>query len=513
LCACPTLGVDDDAEGDTDTDGVDDLAAPQFNDPVSELRVSVTRAEDLVLPVTDVAIGLTRVVIDGASVGSLSDANRIGHLTGDALTLHLTGGMVPSTHTVRLRTSGAEEPLESREIAMLLVPQVTPVPTASIDNDVVLQADAIFATGYGNDGLLVAIDLEAVPPVATVHRGAGTGWSLADPIAVPLDELHVDGAPRLAVHAHVAAGGPDPADDRVRVAWRAGLEGDSIIVADSPWQEPRPMPRRILDVSAIAGSVEYARLGRPLVLGDDVVTEALLATDVEQPHPGDRTLVFVRIAGSPIDAGEPQVTRIEGRNDIDALTPTIDLLGHVGGGPHTFAARVAGSRPVVFHVDRESGELSSRVSVANDNLSLLADLAMPMVTVLGAFDSRQVFAPLEGGSEGARVILRYFDDGEANGAVDASPLPEQLEGIGDPTADAVATLVGGAPIYLVPMGADAPAWAFVSTGPSPLVTTVEGLQCDEIAVPVNTDSNRGDASQLACRRGRDVSLGTLRMQP
>jgi hypothetical protein len=509
LCACPRLGVEDDADGDTDTDGALDVEAPVFLETADELRIPVTRADDLVLPVDDVVLGLTRVILDGASVGPLSDANRIGNLTGDALTLRLTGAMVPGMHTVRLRTSVGEEPLESRELALDVFAEGPGTPVASIGSNAVLQADVVFATGYDTEGLLVAVDLEASPPVARLHRAAGTGWSLGDRVEIPLDDLHLDGGPRTAVAAHLAAGDLDPADDRVRLAWRAGSEGEALIVADSPWVAPRPMARSVLDAHAIAGSAEYARLGRPLVLGDDVVAEILLATDVEQPHPGDRTLVKLRVGESPVDTGEPQITRIEGSNDIDALSPTIDILGHVGGGPHTFAARVAGVRPVLFTVDRESGELASRVSAANDNLSVLADLAMPMLTVLGAFDSRQVFAPLQGGDAGARVLLWHSDDTDAGGATDASPTADQLAGIGDPTADAVGTLVGGAPIYLVPMGVDAPAYAFVSTGPVPLVGPVDGMQCDEIAVPVSMEANRGDATQVACRRGRDVLLGTL----
>jgi hypothetical protein len=123
-----------------------------------------------------------------------------------------------------------------------------------------------------------------------------------------------------------------------------------------------------------------------------------------------------------------------------------------------------------------------------------------------------VFAPLQGGADGPHLLIRYFDDGDIHGATEASPTPQQLAGIGDPTTDAVATLVAGAPVYLVPMGLDAPAWAFVSTGPTPLVGPVEGLQCDEIAVPVSMDANRGDTTGLACRRDRDVFLGTLSLR-
>ena len=510
LCACPQIGLDDDGEGETETDGAQEFVPPAINEAQTELRIPVTRADDLVLPVSDITLGVTDLLLDQLNVGPLDDANRIGRLTADALTLRLTGGMVASSHTIRLRTRASADPIESREIAIHLVDATTSTPTASVGDDVAFEADALFTAGYGSQGVLVSIDLEAEDPVARVHRGAGTGWDLDAPVGFVLDGLHVDDSPRASVHAHLEPGGSDPSDDRVRVVWLAGIEADSIVLADSPWLDPRPMPRRILDVDAIAGSSEYARLGRPLVLGDDVVVEALLATDVEQPYPGDHTLVLVRIAGSPVVAGEPRLATVEGRNDIDALGPAIDLIGHMGGGAHTFAARVAGSRPVVFDLDRESGELTTRLSLSTDTTSILSDLALPMVTVLGAFDSRQVFAALDGG-EGARLVLRHFDDGESTGAIDASPTAEQLAGIGEPTADAVATLVGGAPIYLVPMGVDAPVHAFVSTGPVPIVAPLPGVQCDEIAVPVTLEGNRGGATSFACRRGREVSLGTLQL--
>jgi hypothetical protein len=511
LCACPQLGIDDDGEGETDTDGLEELVPPAINEAQTELRIPVTRADDLVLPVSDIALGITDLVLDGLNVGPLPTTNRIGRLTADTLTLRLTGGMVASSHTIRLRTRAGAEPIESREIAIHLVPAITSTPTATLGDDVVFEADSLFTAGYDGEGLLVAIDLEAEGPVALVHRGAGTGWNLVDPVGFVLDGLHVDASPGASVHAHLEPGGADPSDDRVRVVWLAGIEADSIVVADSPWLDPRPMPRRILDVDEIAGSSEYARLRRPLVLGDDVVVEALLATDVEQPHPGDRTLVLVRIAGSPVVAGEPRLATVEGRNDIDALGPTIDLLEHAGDGPRTFAARVAGARPVVFDLDRDSGELATRLSLSNDSTSILSDLALPLVTVLGAFDSRQVFAALDGGAEGARLVLRHFDDGESTGATDASPTAEQLAGIGEPSSAAVATLVGGAPIYLVPMGVDAPVHAFVSTGPVPIVAPLPGVQCDEIAVPVTTEGNRSGTTSFACRRGREVSLGTLQL--
>jgi hypothetical protein len=504
LCACRPIGIDDD-DGETDTDGTPDYPAPVIAEAQDEIRIPVTRADDLVFGVADVTLGVTRLVLDGLSVGALDNDDRIGTLTADALTLRLTGAMVESTHTIRLRTLAGTEPIESRELAIRIVPTPTASPTASVGDEVVMSTDAIFTAGYDGDGLLVAVDLEATPPVAAVYRGTGTGWNLDAPVGFPLDGLHIDETPRSSVHAHLGA---VAGEERVRVVWRAGIEADTIVVADSPWVEPRPMPREILEVAQIAGSAEYARLGRPLLLGDEVVVEALIASDVEDPRPGDFTLVTVRIAGSPLEAGEPRLATLEGRVDIDQLAPTIDILERIGG-PHTFAARVGGMRPVVFTVDRETGELASRFSFANDEVSPLADLALPMVTVLSAFDSRQIFAPLHGGAEGARVLLRHFDDGESNGAIDASPTAEQLAGIGDPTAEAVATLVRGAPIYLVPMGVDAPAYAFVSTGRSPLVVPIEGLRCDEIAVPVTMEANRSGTTSLACRRGRDVSLGTL----
>ncbi len=512
LCGCPRVEKPEIDEADTDTEGDVEVVPPAILEPLDEIHIPVTRFDDLVLPVSDVTLGLTRVLVDDKSVGPLSGRNIIGTLTADALTLRLTGAMVDGTHTVRLRTSGTEEPLDSREIVLRIVPDPPPTIVASIGDEVAMEADSVFATGYDDDGLLVAIDLQASPPFAVVHRGLGIGWDLDAPVTFPLEDLDAGDAPRNAVHAHLHAGEPDPNDDRIRVVWRSGIEGDGLVVGDSPWTVPHPMPRRILDVSDIPGAVEYARLGRPLVLGNDLIVEALLATDVERPRPGDRTLVTIRIAGTPIEASPPRLLRVVGTSDVDALAPTIDVVGRLGGGPHTFAARVDDMRPVLFTVDPGSGELGANVMFANDNVSVLPDLAMPMVTVLGAFGSRQVFGPLRGGNAGARVLLWHIDDGMAGSGFDASPRAAQLEGIGDPTGDAVGTIVHGAPIYLVPMGSDAPAWAFVSTGPEPFAGPVEGLRCDEIAAPVAMVGVRGDRIRVACRRGRDVLIGTLRVQ-
>ena len=236
------------------------------------------------------------------------------------------------------------------------------------------------------------------------------------------------------------------------MTWRAGAEGTSILVSDTPLADPHPTPRPVLDAADIGGSVEYARLGRPLIFGNTVVAEALRAADVEQPLPGDRTLVTVRFDGAPVSAGPPLLSSVAGQHDVEFLSPVVDLLGHQTGGPYTFAARVSGVRPVVFTVDRASGELATVVTGAADSVGLLGDLALPMVTVLGAFDSRQVFAPLRGGNEGARLLIRYFSDGELAEVSDASPSTTDLAALGDPTADAVATLVGGAPDLSRPDG-------------------------------------------------------------
>ena len=515
LAGCPDgAGDSGDTDAGTETGAPVELEPPVLLEPLDEeLILPVTRTDDIVLGVTQITPGVTRVVLDGKNVGPLSNDNRIGTLTSDTLTLRLAGAMVPGDHQLKLRTPGAlddrGDPLESREVTLRINGATTPVPVASVGDTVSFNADAILTAGYDSDGVLIAVDQEADPAIATAYRGAGGGWDLSTPSDFELRGFVPDGDPRhgLSGCVHTDTG---TADERVRVVWRVGAEGTAINVGDRHWPDGFAATRTALVLDELVDTGEYARLGRPLIYGSTVVAELLHTRNAEQLLPGDRTVVTVKLSGSPPQPLTPQITTVVGQNDIEFLSPAIDPVGHAVGRSLAFAARVAGVRPVVFTLDEESGGLSIAVTEAADRLSLLGDLAAPMVTVLGAFDSRQVFSPLHANADGARVMISYFDDGLSSGASDASPNAGQLVELGDPTGAIVATILHGAPVYVVPQGPDTPAFGFTSTGPSPTVGPIEGLACDEVAIPVASEGINGDAVQLACRRGRDVFLGTLR---
>ena len=170
LTGCPGgAGDSGDTDAGTETGDPVDLEAPVLLEPLDEeLVLPVTRTADLELGVAAITPGVTRVMIDGVNVGPLHADNRIGTLTSSTLTLRLAGAMVPGTHQLKLTTPGAlddnGDPLESREVTIRLNGVLTPVPVASVGDTAALTADAIISGGYDTDGVLIAVDQEAVPP-------------------------------------------------------------------------------------------------------------------------------------------------------------------------------------------------------------------------------------------------------------------------------------------------------------------------------------------------------------
>ncbi len=499
----------DTPSGETDAASQEPVEAPAFLNPASgELSITLDRTDDLVLEVADVQSGLTRVFLDEQSLGGATEPNQVVQLTTDVFTLRLSGALVPGDHMLQLQTLAGGEALVSEDVLIDILPVEVPAFAASREDAVLFEADAIDAHGHGRDGMLFGIDLSTDPVELMLAPADGTGWDLDALDAIELPGFHRTDEPRFTVTAMGRDGDPDtPDDNRVRVAWRAGLEGDTVTAVDAAWPVVSISTQTAITIEPWRDQTEYALLGRPLLFGETLVVEALLATDVEAPRPGDRTLLTSRLDGAPGKFGPPQRSAAVSGRDIDGIAPVRDLLTHRIGGTPGFSARVSGLRTVAFELDRTTGAITERATLANDRFSILTDATGPIQTVVGAFSTRQAFIPLGGSSP--RVFLQHFED-DANGRSEsAGPEPALLESLTDISAPVTSTLIAGLPVYLIPQGVDDPVVAIVSGGPTPAIRRLDGLACDEIAVPVTDESAGARALDVACRRGREVTRGRI----
>ncbi len=494
------------SEMETELDEVFEI--PSFIDPPNdEVTIGVDRSHDLVLSVRDIRPGFTRVFLDEQSLGTGLDDHGPVSLDPDALTVHLAGALVVGEHSLQLRTLTPEETLESEIVSLRVVDVQTVDITATMNDAVAFEADVIDAQGHADAGVLMGYDLSADPVTVTLAAAQDNGWAIADRLSVPLTGFDRTDEPRFTATAVLRE-----RDDtrRLRIAWRTGEEGRALLGTDVLWPAATVHTQAVVDLAEAFTGFEYSRLGRPLILGDTLVVEALLSPDVEQPLPGSRTLLTSYIDPLTGRFGPANVSAVGAGRDIDRVEPVRDLLTHARGGTPGFSARVAGVRAVVFDVDSGTGALSERPTGASDRFSTLTEANGPTHTIIGALDSRHVFAPLQ--ADSPRVFFRQFDDRRSGASQDVSPPVDTLAALGDMSAPIASTVLGGLPLYLIPQGTEAPVAAIVSAGTPPHVVLLEGLACDEIAVPiVSTDPMTRELS-AACRRGRDVHRSTIRLE-
>lgn len=508
VLACAADDGKSPGRSDAEADDDEVFEVPTFVDPPNdEATIPVDRDDDLALSVRGIRPGFTRVFIDEQSVGTgLGDGGPVS-LTPDALTLHLTGALVVGEHTLQLRTLTPDESLESEIVSLIVINAEAAELTASMNDAVAFEADVIDAQGHGDAGVLLGYDLSADPVSVTVAAAQDEGWAIADRVTVPLTGFDRTDEPRFTATAALR---DRDETRRLRIAWRTGEEGRALLGTDVLWPAATVHTQAVVDLAEEFEGYEYSRLGRPLILGDTLVVEALLARDVELPAPGARTLLTSYIDPVTGRYGVPRLSAVGEGRDIDRIEPVRDLLTHARGGTPGFSARVAGLRAVVFEIDSGTGALSERPTGASDRFSTLGEANGPTHTILGALDSRHVFVPLE--ADSPRVFLRQFDDRPGGGSEDVSPGMNALDSIGDVSAPITSTVLGGLPLYLVPQGTQTPVAAILSTGDTPRVVLLEGLACDEVAVPIGSADTMTLEVEAVCRRGRDVHRSTLRLQ-
>ncbi len=507
LLACAPPGGDGD-EGETDTGSDEVFEEPDFLEPAGgELRLRADRTEALTLGVRGIRPGLTRVFVDELSLGTAMEPGAWIELSAGELTIRLAGSMVTGTHTLQLRTLTPEGSLDSAQVSIEIGAAGPTGLSASMDDAVAFEADAIDAHGHGEQGALMGVDLSTDPVSIIIAPADGRGWALSEQITLPMPGFDRTDEPRFAASATLRT-----IDDarRLRLVWRTGDEGRGLLGADLLWPPAAVQTQSVIDLDEDFGGYEYTKLGRPLLLGDLVVVEALLTGNVEAPLPGDRTLLTARIDPSTARFGAATISAVGVRHDVERIVPVRDLLTYETGGIPGLGARVAGLRTVVFEVDSGTSSLVERSTGASDRFSSLLDGVGPPQVVLGAFSSRQVFVPLH--ADGPSVFLRHFDDRREGRSAAAEPTPSALDDITDITAPVTSTVLGGVPVYFIPQGVDAPVVGILSSGPEPVVVSLGGLACDEVAVPVCTQCASSESLDLACRRGREVFSGSVQLE-
>ena len=518
VCAChPGPGEDDDTGSDETTGAAGKVVlTPAFLNPATgSFRVASDQTEPEVLTVRNIVPGVTQVLIDGYSLGTLDGPNPIGTLDDDTLTLHIQGALLAGNHSIQLLTSSPQGPLYSVELDMEIVaPKAMVAPTWSVTQDPTLVATGthLFATGADLGGLLALLGPGEPDPQLTLYRADASGWSTADPIVLPL-EGHVlqamSFAPAVSALAALEPGAAAPR--RARVAYSLGLPGAAIATRDIQI-DPSPIvldPVIAFDLAAALGDtqLEYAAFGRPVVLGNTLVAELHAAADAEQPHPGDHRLVASFWRGEDLGWTAPQQIGTATPSDLDALGPApvlTDLAMHAS---TTLSVRFGGAFPALLDL-RDTGAISLTSPALTGPLDVTGDISL--ATILGGFGGRTVAAVDRHG----RVSLSLLETTNGGPPRQISPNPSTL-----PLAPATGSLAAGVglgfPFFLIPYGDAAPVHLVTSDGDRSYTQALADLHCDALALALTLAGNAPQqaALPLACLKDGELRLATLHIEP
>lgn len=505
VCGCSGVsGPERDTEDGT-TGDAEPPPEPVFTEPASgRIDVPASRVEDVAIGVAGIVPGNTLLFVDGLVRGESMEGDPLGTLDGDALTIRLRGAMVPSVHLLQLSNSGGDEPLLSSVLEAHVLPVDAP-PTLVVEaSGATRPGRAVVASGAGATSLLAVLDDTAPQaPVLAIAPLGDDGWDLdsARTIAIP-GYRREPGERGLAVA--VARVGPigEPAE-RLRVAWRVDDPGTAIHFVDTSWADPPDAPAAwvAFDLDPdVLGPYEHAELGRPAIAGDTIVAEAIAATDVESPRPGDRMLVQARLSGVPAVVTDASRVTIGDRQDLDAIGPVLDARNVEIGGPPLLGARLDRRVPIVFEVDPVHGRLALRPSRDDGRSRALSGVVGPLSMVVGALGSRRVVGHVPG--DPGRMRLVEIDDYSGGDVREHSLAADALPDPDDATGDAAVVAIAGFAVWLVPYGSDAPVHAIVTGTETPTVQPLDDLHCDQIAAAFDPrEPGGGREVALACASG------------
>lgn len=516
LLACRPSGDADDADagaeessGSTGTP----IDSPDFLNPaVGSFRIDANQTDPEILVVQDIVPGLTQVLLDGYSLGTMQPTTTVGTLEPTALSLTLHGALAIGSHTLQLLTLTPDAPLYSVELEMKIEspdPETLPTWTASLEPDPIANGQILFASGIGAGGLLGLLSPgDPDPELRLFTADPERGWSTEKPVLMPLEGhvlLDMSFTPAVSAVAFPEPGGGAP--KRLRAAYNVGLPATQIATRDVQI-DPDPIVRDpviAFDLGDALGNVqvEWAAFGRPVALGDALIAELHAAPDAEQPHPGDRRLVTSLWRGHDLPWTPPQQIGTATPSDLDAIGPAPVLVDIPGAHNTTLSVRQGGAFPALLELS-DAGAVSLTVPPLTAPLDVSGDI--DLATIVGNFGSRTVAAVDTAG----RISISMLDTSAGNGPRRASPKFTTLPGTPatGPLAPGVAR---GYPIFLVPYGAAAPVHLVASDGERSFVQPLADLHCDAVALAVTLAGNdpARPVLPLACLRDGALHLGEL----
>lgn len=502
------------AEGSSGETG-EGTPTPDFLNPaVGSFRVDANQTEPEVLVVQDIVVGVTQVLLDGHSLGTLQGDSPVGSLGPDALSLTVHGALTVGSHTLQLLTATPEAPLYSVELEMKVEapePATRPSWSATLAPELVGTGEVLVASGVGAGGLLGLLAAGDPDPELRLYLAdAVRGWT-SDPVLVPLAghvPLDMSFTPAVSAVAHPS---PDGAPRSMRVAYTVGLPAAQVVtrevdLAASP-QVSDPVVAFDLGDALGELQLEWAAFGRPVVLGDALLAELHAVPDAEQPHPGDHRLFASVWRGPALGWTPPQQVGTAAPADLDALGPAPVLTDIPTGRSRTLAVRLGGAFPALLELS-ETGAVALTVPPQSAPLNVRGDITL--ATVVSDFGSRTVAAVDTAG----RVSLSMLETSHGNAPRRASPKPAALPGV--PATGALAPGVArGYPFFLVPHGAAAPVQVVASDGLDSFVQPLADLHCDAVALAVTLAGNdpKQAALPFACLLGGELRFGQIAVDP
>ncbi len=499
--------------------------APTFVEPSDdEETLTTTHAQALELELKFAYVGFTELLIDGTSVGTLAELNPIGSIARlpeqeqdhARLSLRFDGGLFPGTHSLQLFTPGTVRELYSQPITIEVIPAPAPVPTVVLAPDTVTSGVDLKVQGQGEDAVLLVIDPQVHGTVRVSLLGARENmWDGTDVRSVALaGHVHRDDGfgPRVAA-IRTTREQHDSLAGTFTLAWEVGSDETRIdyamLVAGEATGLSDPQSAIVLD-PALVETVEWASLGRPTFVGRTLVAVLEHYADVEQPHPGDRTLAWTSISGDSHAEPKSHTFVTTPKLDIDllgqAFVPGTIGMSHVG----SAALRVSGREPALLMHDDAAGVPRLVMEHAAVSLAALSSLHRSFVMLVGALGSR--FAV--GVERDASLMVLAWDASGENGVstwefAAGERIPERT-----PSGTLTVGVVGGHGVVLVPYGStpdDHDVHMLVLSTSPPTVAPIEGLRCDRVAlVPTNAGNALAELG-LACLSAGSLELGTLTM--
>ncbi len=513
LLAChPATAEDDSGPGAESSSTGAPSPTPDFLNPaVGSFRIDANQTDPELFVVQDIILGVTQVLLDGESLGTLQAPNTVGSLTSEALSLTVHGALAIGTHTLQLLTLTPDAPLYSVELEMMVEapdPKTRPTWIASVDPDPVASGQILFASGVGASGLLALLSPgDPDPQLRIFTADTERGWTTAAPILMALPgHVLLDMSFTPAVSA-VALPAPNNDPKRLRVAYNVGLPAAQIATRDV-LLDPDPT---VLDPvlafnlnDALGGAqVEWAAFGRPFAVGDTLLSELHAAPDAEQPHPGDRRLVTSLWRGDKLGWTPPQQIGTAAPSDLDALGPAPVLADIASDRSTTVAVRLGGAYPALLDVS-DDGAVALTVPPLTTPLDVSGDINL--ATIVSNFGSRTVAAVDTTG----QVSLSMLDTSRGNGPQRASPQATSLP-TAPPTGAIAPGVARGYPLFLIPYGAAAPVQLVASDGENSFVQPLADLHCDAVALAVTLAGNdpKNPVLPLACLLDGELRLGQL----